>query len=833
MFIMKNQVSYKDKYIKYKSKYINLKKQQKQILVGSGYEFVQKMNLKELVESVADEIYPTSIAELPNGNLVICDEYLNRIYIFEKNSGPDSDSYPYKLNQEQNFFGGSGSGEGEFSNPSCIIYLHHYSLNRGCLAICDSGNNRIQIFNFDRITNRYVYKNQFGSTGSEHGEFNNPRWITEIYEGELAISDTGNHRIQVFETTTGGRYVYLTSFGSQGNADGMFDSPKGMAVLGSFERKLAICDSGNDRVQVFACNAHGSPYRFLYKFGLSGIDDGRFHHPNGIVELKNKNIAICDADNNRIQIFEKNVISDRYTLYKDKLDVSDLAPYERTRRIRGITQLSNGHILICDPVTSVQDIYIYKENDEDDEDEPFALNNISRIESNDDNDDYSLPSLDLGYNNDSNPESGVYVSLEEVIKNLGYEQRWKPIDDPIRIQYVMDGDDKLFSYKLSFSDYDTGKNLGMYWDNSIFEQLYMYKDNIILIPSDEKLQFKFYDAIKEKYDDAIDAGGLTNTVFYLLSGFLGKIDPNSNSNDYFIYDPNSGMYGLNFNSIGSNPDKLDRLLFIGVLFGLAILLRLTIDIKLDMFLLYHMIYDDFNSLTPEQISCLIKDFDPKLLYNKGYPYGCYGISKLAKEKISCSYDEEGEQIQEKKIAEEKTKTIKEFYKTNGPILGDFIEGFRRTIDVDSTKINRLTLKSFNILIYGLDINDYKVFIKYLNFKNFDNEEQIKSVKELIKENICKEKAKGNDWISIFLFVLSGRTRIPASGFPSQYPLTIELGVPERVPYDVHSCFNQMILTKSEFIKFFNAGPKQKENTMLYEYFTYTGLEAVSKLFNTV
>ena len=60
-----------------------------------------------------------------------------------------------------------------------------------------------------------------------------------------------------------------------------------------------VCDSFNDRLQVFELNG-----RFLSKFGTKGSNLGELNGPRSLADLSTGEIVVADMDNNRIQIFE-------------------------------------------------------------------------------------------------------------------------------------------------------------------------------------------------------------------------------------------------------------------------------------------------------------------------------------------------------------------------------------------------------------------------------------------------------------------------------------------------------------------------------------------------
>ena len=89
---------------------------------------------------------------------------------------------------------------------------------------------------------------KFGTQGSGNGQFNNPEGVAVDSSDNIVVADTGNNRIQVFNSTG----TFQSKFGSLGGGDGQLNSPKGVAVGGS--GNIVVADSDNNRVQVFTCN---------------------------------------------------------------------------------------------------------------------------------------------------------------------------------------------------------------------------------------------------------------------------------------------------------------------------------------------------------------------------------------------------------------------------------------------------------------------------------------------------------------------------------------------------------------------------------------------------
>jgi tripartite motif-containing protein 71 len=86
---------------------------------------------------------------------------------------------------------------------------------------------------------------QIGGRGSESGKFTWPRGVGNGPDNIIAVADSSNHRVQVFDANGAFRF----EFGSYGNGDGEFDCLAGVAInrIGQF----IIADRYNHRIQVF------------------------------------------------------------------------------------------------------------------------------------------------------------------------------------------------------------------------------------------------------------------------------------------------------------------------------------------------------------------------------------------------------------------------------------------------------------------------------------------------------------------------------------------------------------------------------------------------------
>jgi sugar lactone lactonase YvrE len=129
------------------------------------------------------------------------------------------------------WFGAHGTGEGEFSRPRGL------ALHNGELFVTDSCNHRIQVFSLEG-----KYLRSIGSSGAEPGQLQYPYDVAVRSDGTVFIAEWGQHRIQKFDIAG----KSLRMWGKPGRAPGCLSQPWGLAVSA---KKVFILDSENHRVQ--------------------------------------------------------------------------------------------------------------------------------------------------------------------------------------------------------------------------------------------------------------------------------------------------------------------------------------------------------------------------------------------------------------------------------------------------------------------------------------------------------------------------------------------------------------------------------------------------------
>lgn len=165
----------------------------------------------------------------------------------------------------------------------------------------------------------------WGTTGWQDGRLNSPTGILADDNGDLFVADTGNNRIQVFDSI--GTFDRKWS-GLSGPTDLVFDSLGFLYVLDNNNRiskyltngallarwtlsgsadvtDIAIDSLGNiyvtrsDRVQRYSSNMS-----LITEWGSAGSGSGQFSQPQAILIDANDNVFVADTGNARIQMFD-------------------------------------------------------------------------------------------------------------------------------------------------------------------------------------------------------------------------------------------------------------------------------------------------------------------------------------------------------------------------------------------------------------------------------------------------------------------------------------------------------------------------------------------------
>jgi len=171
-------------------------------------------------------------------------------------------------------FGSRGTGNGQFERPEGAAVD-----SSGNLWVVDTGNKRIQKFN-----SKGEFLCKIGSLGSGNGQFSNPRGIAADSAGNVWVVDSGNGRLQKI----GPSCEYLSQFGSKGSGNGQLQQPYGVAIDPS--GNIWVSDTDNNRIQKF--NSKGE---FIAACGSQGGEPGEFEEPQAIAADADGNVWVSDS----------------------------------------------------------------------------------------------------------------------------------------------------------------------------------------------------------------------------------------------------------------------------------------------------------------------------------------------------------------------------------------------------------------------------------------------------------------------------------------------------------------------------------------------------------
>ncbi|MBU0490684.1 MAG: TIGR03663 family protein [Chloroflexi bacterium] len=143
---------------------------------------------------------------------------------------------------------------------------------------------------YKAYTTSWTSSRTWGTPGAEEGQFNAPKGMALGPDGNLYVTDSGNHRIQVFDAQ--GKFV--RAWGQQGTNPGEFQEPWGVAV--AQDGTVYVADTWNYRIQIF--DAQGT-----YKDAWTQTPTLGFYGPRDLAIDKDGNVFITDTGNKRIVKF--------------------------------------------------------------------------------------------------------------------------------------------------------------------------------------------------------------------------------------------------------------------------------------------------------------------------------------------------------------------------------------------------------------------------------------------------------------------------------------------------------------------------------------------------
>ena len=191
----------------------------------------------------------------------------------------------YKFSSDGKFIqsvGTRGSGQLQFNCPMGVSF----NPNNQKLYVCDQYNRRVQVLDTD-----LTYHSTIGRKGTGNGEFQNTMDIAFNSNGDIYATDYYNHRVQIFNQD--GIFLRTLRNKQQGRT---LQYPFGIVVDSS--DTVYVSERSRGCISVFTAEGE-----YLTTFGSEGKAEGQFDCPYGLHIDKNDSLFVCDFNNGRIQIF--------------------------------------------------------------------------------------------------------------------------------------------------------------------------------------------------------------------------------------------------------------------------------------------------------------------------------------------------------------------------------------------------------------------------------------------------------------------------------------------------------------------------------------------------
>jgi len=153
-----------------------------------------------------------------------------------------------------------------------------------------------------RITNAHRILD-FGPDGTllrsmgAPGQLSFPNGIVVDGQGNIEVSDSNNGRVVVFSP-----YGKVMATISRGIGEGDLGLPRGAAVDDA--GRLFVVDTADHMVRIYNVGSPDKPTPvYIGSFGGEGQLDGTFEYPNGVATDTRAHIYITDRENNRVQVW--------------------------------------------------------------------------------------------------------------------------------------------------------------------------------------------------------------------------------------------------------------------------------------------------------------------------------------------------------------------------------------------------------------------------------------------------------------------------------------------------------------------------------------------------
>ena len=170
--------------------------------------------------------------------------------------------------------------------------------------VADTSNSRIAVYSRNPGSTTWYYSHAFGN-----GSLSDLLSIA-VSGDELTawVADTRKHRILIWTrpSTSSTTWSFSTQFGWPGSSNDNFSYPAGIAVSAD-TLTTWVADSNNSRIAIWTRPSTSSKtWSYRDSFGTRGEGDSNFRSPKGIaVSADTLTVWVADTGNNRIAVWDR------------------------------------------------------------------------------------------------------------------------------------------------------------------------------------------------------------------------------------------------------------------------------------------------------------------------------------------------------------------------------------------------------------------------------------------------------------------------------------------------------------------------------------------------
>jgi len=128
------------------------------------------------------------------------------------------------------------------------------------------------------------------------GQLSFPNGIVVDSNNNIEVSDSNNGRMVIFS-----QLGKMLSTISRGIGEGDLGLPRGAAVDDA--GRLFVADTTDHMVRVYSIDKGKAMPTYIGSFGNEGQLDGTFEYPNGVATDKRAHVYVTDRENNRVQVW--------------------------------------------------------------------------------------------------------------------------------------------------------------------------------------------------------------------------------------------------------------------------------------------------------------------------------------------------------------------------------------------------------------------------------------------------------------------------------------------------------------------------------------------------